>query len=246
MFTNPLSHTGYPPGVTGTPTTMPSEVRAATAAEAAAGVLDSVYISPKTAQSAIALDFASPPVLGFGSTTPRPVHATTLDSTGLTSLATTAGSVANIGNATGSIGFFGATAATKPTSTTDLRTALINLGLYTTGGASPLNLNGGALAAGSVTLAEAGNIVVGTTTGTKIGTATTQKLGFYNATPVVQQTQGAVTNNVTAGGSAGVIANFTDLTVYANDSAAIRNDIYQLSLALQGCIAALRTYGILG
>jgi hypothetical protein len=35
-------------------------------------------------------------------------------------------------------------------------------------------------------LADAGNISVGTTTGTKIGTATTQKLGFYNATPVVQ------------------------------------------------------------
>jgi hypothetical protein len=31
-----------------------------------------------------------------------------------------------------------------------------------------------------------GHISVGTTTGTKIGTATTQKLGFYNATPVVQ------------------------------------------------------------
>jgi len=37
-------------------------------------------------------------------------------------------------------------------------------------------------------LADAGNITVGTTTGTKIGTATTQKLGFYNKTPVVQPT----------------------------------------------------------
>jgi hypothetical protein len=43
-------------------------------------------------------------------------------------------------------------------------------------------------------LADAGNITVGTTTGTKIGTATTQKLGFYNATPVVQPT--AVANSV--------------------------------------------------
>jgi hypothetical protein len=32
------------------------------------------------------------------------------------------------------------------------------------------------------------NIVTDTTTGTKIGTATTQKIGFYNATPVVQPT----------------------------------------------------------
>jgi hypothetical protein len=37
-------------------------------------------------------------------------------------------------------------------------------------------------------LADAGNITVGTTTGTKIGTATTQKLGFFDKTPVVQPT----------------------------------------------------------
>lgn len=37
-----------------------------------------------------------------------------------------------------------------------------------------------------LTIADAKNIVLNTTTGTKIGTATTQKLGFYNATPIVQ------------------------------------------------------------
>lgn len=199
MFTNPLSHAGYPPGVTGTPTTQPSEVRAATAAEAAAGTLTNVYISPATAQSATALDFASPPVLGFGSTTPRPVHATTLSVAGAATINTTGTAGTSIGNSTGGI-----------------------------------------------TITDATNVVLGSTTGTKIGTATTQKLGFYNATPVVQQTQGAITNSVTAGGSTGTIANFTDLTVYANDAATIRNDIYQLALGLQGCIAALRTYGILG
>jgi len=36
------------------------------------------------------------------------------------------------------------------------------------------------------------NLVTDTTTGTKIGTATNQKLGFFNATPVVQQTGCAV------------------------------------------------------
>lgn len=246
LFTNPLGYAGYPPGVTGTPTTQPASIRAATAAEASAGTLTDCYISPATADSATALDFASPPALGFGSTTPRPVHATTLDSTSTTSLGTGASSVVNIGVASSTIGFFGATAVAKQGATTDLRTALINLGLYTTGGASPLDLNGGALASGTHTFTDATNIVVGSTTGTKIGTATTQKLGFYNATPVVQQTQGAITNSVTAGGSTGTIANYTDLTVYANDAAAIRNDIYQLALGLQGCIAALRTYGLLG
>jgi hypothetical protein len=32
------------------------------------------------------------------------------------------------------------------------------------------------------------NLIFGTTTGTKIGTATTQKIGFYNATPIVKPT----------------------------------------------------------
>jgi len=40
----------------------------------------------------------------------------------------------------------------------------------------------------AITVSDGGNVVLGTTTGTKIGTATTQKLGFYNATPVVQPT----------------------------------------------------------
>lgn len=44
---------------------------------------------------------------------------------------------------------------------------------------------------GTVTMADSGNIVVNATTGTKIGTATTQKLGFWNATPVVQQASAA-------------------------------------------------------
>jgi len=37
------------------------------------------------------------------------------------------------------------------------------------------------------------NWTFGTSTGTQIGTSTTQKLGFYGATPVVQQTLGAAT-----------------------------------------------------
>lgn len=39
---------------------------------------------------------------------------------------------------------------------------------------------------GDVTFGDAKNIIVNATTGTKIGTATTQKLGFFNATPVAQ------------------------------------------------------------
>lgn len=42
-------------------------------------------------------------------------------------------------------------------------------------------------------IANARNIQTDTTTGTKIGTATTQKLGFFNSTPVVQQTGNVIT-----------------------------------------------------
>lgn len=38
----------------------------------------------------------------------------------------------------------------------------------------------------TATLAEALNLVLGTTTGTKFGTATTQKISFFNSTPIVQ------------------------------------------------------------
>ena len=90
------------------------------------------------------------------------------------------------------------------------------------------------------------NIQTGTSVGTKIGTSTTQKLGFFNKAPVVQQTSASLTNNVTAGGSNDVIANFTDLTTYSADAATIRNDIYQLARKLKEVGDALRTLGLLG
>lgn len=53
-------------------------------------------------------------------------------------------------------------------------------------------------ASGDITVADGENIILNTTTGTKVGTAATQKLGFWNATPIVQPsgaTQGALTTN---------------------------------------------------
>lgn len=50
------------------------------------------------------------------------------------------------------------------------------------------NGSGAAQFIGAITL-NSGSIITDTTTGLKIGTATTQKLGFFNATPVVQQSQ---------------------------------------------------------
>lgn len=44
------------------------------------------------------------------------------------------------------------------------------------------------------------NIVLNTITGSKIGTATNQKLGFYNTTPVIQQTNSITGATTSAGG----------------------------------------------
>lgn len=62
------------------------------------------------------------------------------------------------------------------------------------------------------TLSEGVNLVAGTGTGTKIGTGTTQKLGFYNSTPIVKPTGSIVTalSNLGLVGS-GTIAT-TDIT----------------------------------
>ena len=46
LFANPLSYAGYPPKVTGTPTTQNTTVRAATQEEVDAGIEDGAYISP--------------------------------------------------------------------------------------------------------------------------------------------------------------------------------------------------------
>jgi len=235
LFSNPLSYAGYPPGVTGTPTTQNASIRAATAAEAAAGTLEDVYISPATAQSSVALDFASPPVLGYGSTTPRPVASTTLTSTLNTSLATAATATAvAIGNAANS----GALTVQIANGANAANATVSVLSGNATAGTQTFNLLGG-------TRAGVANIGTGAAVHAVNICGSTATLGFFGQTAAVKQSQGALTNNVTAGGVTGTIANYTDLTVYANDAAAIRNDIYQLALALSGVITGLRNYGLL-
>ena len=90
------------------------------------------------------------------------------------------------------------------------------------------------------------DIALSTGTGTKLGTATGQKIGFYNATPAIQQASAAnLTNNVTVGGTNDQIDDFISLTVYATDAAAIRNDIYQLGRKLKQVNDGLRVIGVL-
>ena len=69
------------------------------------------------------------------------------------------------------------------------------------------------------------------------------KIGFLGGAAVTQRTSGAdLTNNVTAGGTDDTIDNFTDLVVYANDAAAIRNAIYQLARKVKQLNDGLRAF----
>jgi len=81
---------------------------------------------------------------------------------------------------------------------------------------------------GDLTVADTINVILNTGTGTKIGTATNQKIGFWNAAPIVQPT--------TAGAAATFVANTSGI---ADDSATF--DGYTLGQVVK----ALRNAGIL-
>lgn len=115
------------------------------------------------------------------------------------------GTGTKIGTATSQkLGFYGATPVVQTTGAVDVLAGLVTLGLRAASLNPPLNLGTGALTAGAaalaattvttlgtgglMTLADGNNIVVGSSSGTQIATATTQKLGFFGKTPVVQIT----------------------------------------------------------
>jgi len=79
-----------------------------------------------------------------------------------------------------------------------------------------------------IALADAKNIIANTTTGTKIATATSQKIGFWNATPIIQPT--------TAVAAATFVANTSGI---ANDTATF--DGYTIGQVVK----ALRNAGLL-
>lgn len=136
--------------------------------------------------------------LGTGTTLQTMTTQMTLSGTSLT-LTDTINIV--VGTSTGTkigtstsqkLGFFNATPVVQQGATTDLGTVLSTLGLRAAGTAYPITTSGAVSFTGGVTIATTNltitdkDIALGTTTGTKIGTATNQKMGFYNATPIVQ------------------------------------------------------------
>lgn len=119
--------------------------------------------------------------------------------------------------------------------------ALVNLKLTAPGPIGSVTPNSGAF----TTLTSTGLTTIASGAGVafKAGNAT-GTVGFYGATGATRVTQGALTNSVTVGGTTGTIADFVG-TTYATDAPTIRNDIYQLALALANVVGALRSYGLL-
>jgi hypothetical protein len=102
-------------------------------------------------------------------------------------------------------------------------------------------------------ITDAKNIILGTTTGTKIGTATTQKLAFYNSTPVVQATA-LTTQLTTITHTAPVtpdyaIQDFTQVTpfgfVTADEANTVLSVIANLQTRVSELETKLKTYGLL-
>lgn len=138
-------------------------------------------------------------------------------------------------------------------------TGATTTGLYLEGGNAVGTTVGGSgkhyTTSTALTMVDGINIAVGTSTGTKIATATGQKLGFWNATPVVQpsaytqtfstadrthaaRTATTLTDN-TAGTANTTLQALSDGTTYANDVAAIRNNFADLAAAVNALIADL-------
>ncbi len=123
------------------------------------------------------------------------------------------------------IGFLGANAVVRPGSTDDLRQALINLGLYTTGGATPLDLNGGVLTAANI--ATFGQTLVtppasSSFTQVNVTTATMADVGqvrFLNA-PSIGASHAQLWVKALAGGAYTWIVNLEPLLVQATFTAA--------------------------
>jgi hypothetical protein len=86
-----------------------------------------------------------------------------------------------------------------------------------------------------VTYSEGADLILGTATGTKIGTAVTQKLGFWNATPIVRPAsanQAAVSLDLDVTGAdtvdkAAIDANFTAVQTLLNQ---LRADLVSAGL----------------
>ncbi len=196
------------------------------------------------------------------------VACTTLAPTGSVTIADAQNIILNtttgtkLGTATSQkLGFWNATPVVQTTGSTDILAGLVTVGLRAASSNPPLNMGSGALTCGAVvcttlapsstlTMADAQNIVLNTTTGTKLGTAVGQKLGFWNATPVIQQASAnqaalAALTSATLTDSTTGTANTTVMDVTASHDQAILNsnfaDLIAQVNALRADLVATQT-----
>jgi hypothetical protein len=98
----------------------------------------------------------------------------------------------------------------------------------------------------AITVADAVDLVFDTTTGTKIGTATTQKIGFYNATPVVQP---AAVANLTTTATSGALPTADGSVTIADATTPTVTELLEycveLEAKLEAALAHLRTLGLI-
>jgi len=78
------------------------------------------------------------------------------------------------------------------------------------------------------------DFIIGTSTGTKIGTATSQKIGFFNATPVVQQSGTGETTGFTAGSG-----------TTARDDSTFTGNVGSTAYTISDIVKALKNLGLL-
>ena len=124
----------------------------------------------------------------------------------------------------------------------------VTAGTVTASKAVVADANSGISGLGTVTMADAKNIVANTTTGTKIGVNTSEKWGFWNATPVIQPAggnQAALTDN-TGGVAGATLAAITAGANYAqSDMNTVKNSISSLAQNINVIRGVLVTLGLM-
>lgn len=91
-----------------------------------------------------------------------------------------------------------------------------------------------AMSATVIDVTDAVNFKTGTTTGTKIGTATTQKLGFWNATPIAQPSSTGEATGFTAGAGTAV-----------NDASTFTGNVGATAYRISDIVKHLKNIGVI-
>jgi hypothetical protein len=147
-------------------------------------------------------------------------------------------------DATQKFAFWNATPVAQPANSTAIDTLLVNTGLRASGGSA--NFSTQVVANAGISVADAQNIALATTTGTKIGTAATQKLGFWNAAPAVQPTAIA---NLTTTATTGTLPTTDNTVTIANAASPTVVELLgycvELEAKIEDLLGKLRTIGII-